>query len=151
MSNFDEEFTSEKPVLTPPKDPRILSDDDQSLFKDFTYMADWCWSNLHKQNKKNNETRIFRFLWLFSSLPVLLISLQFPPPAAAPPPPLCCTFLGRQFWWNIFSLPTSQFTILFRHVMEFIVEQCVDIRLPTSFSLLLLPSPTSFPPPPCAF
>ena len=43
VSNFDEEFTSEKPVLTPPKDPRILSDDDQSLFKDFTYMADWCW------------------------------------------------------------------------------------------------------------
>ncbi|EFX88404.1 hypothetical protein DAPPUDRAFT_305605 [Daphnia pulex] len=42
VSNFDEEFTSEKPVLTPPKDPRILSDDDQSLFKDFTYMADWC-------------------------------------------------------------------------------------------------------------
>lgn len=42
VSNFDEEFTSEKPVLTPPKDPRILSDDDQTLFKDFTYMADWC-------------------------------------------------------------------------------------------------------------
>lgn len=43
VSNFDEEFTSEKPILTPPKDPRILSDDDQTLFKDFTYMADWCW------------------------------------------------------------------------------------------------------------
>lgn len=42
VSNFDEEFTSEKPVLTPPKDPRILNDDDQSLFRDFTYMADWC-------------------------------------------------------------------------------------------------------------
>ena len=42
VSNFDEEFTSEKPILTPPKDPRILSEDDQSLFKDFTYMADWC-------------------------------------------------------------------------------------------------------------
>ena len=43
VSNFDEEFTSEKPILTPPKDPRILSEDDQTLFKDFTYMADWCW------------------------------------------------------------------------------------------------------------
>ena len=43
VRNFDEEFTSEKPILTPPKDPRILSDDDQTLFKDFTYMADWCW------------------------------------------------------------------------------------------------------------
>ncbi len=50
VSNFDEEFTSEKPVLTPPKDPRILSDDDQSLFKDFTYMADWCWLSLLKQH-----------------------------------------------------------------------------------------------------
>ncbi|XP_039286849.1 serine/threonine-protein kinase N isoform X2 [Nilaparvata lugens] len=42
VSNFDEEFTSEKPHLTPPKDPRALTDDEQNLFKDFTYMADWC-------------------------------------------------------------------------------------------------------------
>ncbi|XP_034942270.1 serine/threonine-protein kinase N isoform X2 [Chelonus insularis] len=42
VSNFDEEFTSEKPQLTPPKDPRPLSDLEQSLFRDFTYMADWC-------------------------------------------------------------------------------------------------------------
>ncbi|XP_050462796.1 serine/threonine-protein kinase N isoform X5 [Cataglyphis hispanica] len=42
VSNFDEEFTSEKPHLTPPKDPRPLSDLEQGLFKDFTYMADWC-------------------------------------------------------------------------------------------------------------
>ncbi|KAI5729540.1 hypothetical protein M8J76_003623 [Diaphorina citri] len=42
VSNFDEEFTSEKPELTPPKDPRPLTDDEQNLFKDFTYMADWC-------------------------------------------------------------------------------------------------------------
>ncbi|XP_058793229.1 serine/threonine-protein kinase N isoform X2 [Phymastichus coffea] len=42
VSNFDEEFTSEKPQLTPAKDPRQLSDLEQGLFKDFTYMADWC-------------------------------------------------------------------------------------------------------------
>ncbi|KAK7864093.1 hypothetical protein R5R35_002735 [Gryllus longicercus] len=42
VSNFDEEFTSEKPQLTPPKDPRPLTDEEQALFKDFTYMADWC-------------------------------------------------------------------------------------------------------------
>lgn len=42
VSNFDEEFTSEKPQLTPPKDPRPLNDSEQHLFKDFTYMADWC-------------------------------------------------------------------------------------------------------------
>ncbi|XP_015124096.1 serine/threonine-protein kinase N isoform X2 [Diachasma alloeum] len=42
VSNFDEEFTSEKPHLTPAKDPRPLSDLEQGLFRDFTYMADWC-------------------------------------------------------------------------------------------------------------
>lgn len=42
MTNFDEEFTSEVPQLTPPKDPRLLNDMEQSLFRDFTYMADWC-------------------------------------------------------------------------------------------------------------
>ncbi|KAK6627600.1 hypothetical protein RUM44_010078 [Polyplax serrata] len=42
VSNFDEEFTSEQPQLTPPKDPRPLSENDQTLFKEFTYMADWC-------------------------------------------------------------------------------------------------------------
>ncbi|VVC36626.1 Hypothetical protein CINCED_3A012057 [Cinara cedri] len=41
VSNFDEEFTSETPQLTPPKDPRLLNDDEQQLFKDFTYTADW--------------------------------------------------------------------------------------------------------------
>ena len=42
VSNFDEEFTSEKPVLTPPKESRALTNDEQLLFQDFTYMADWC-------------------------------------------------------------------------------------------------------------
>lgn len=42
VSNFDEEFTSELPQLTPPKEPRLLSERDQNLFRDFTYMADWC-------------------------------------------------------------------------------------------------------------
>lgn len=42
VSNFDEEFTSEKPQLTPPKEPRHLTEEEQVYFKDFTYMADWC-------------------------------------------------------------------------------------------------------------
>ncbi|XP_070582151.1 serine/threonine-protein kinase N2-like [Ptychodera flava] len=42
VSNFDEEFTSENPVLTPAKDPRPISAAEQDLFKGFTYMADWC-------------------------------------------------------------------------------------------------------------
>ena len=42
VSNFDDEFTTEKAVLTPPKDRRPLTDAEQRLFRDFTYMADWC-------------------------------------------------------------------------------------------------------------
>ncbi|XP_066250537.1 serine/threonine-protein kinase N isoform X3 [Euwallacea similis] len=42
VSNFDEEFTSEKAQLTPPKEPRPLTGQDQNLFREFTYMADWC-------------------------------------------------------------------------------------------------------------
>ncbi|XP_073974385.1 serine/threonine-protein kinase N isoform X4 [Rhodnius prolixus] len=42
VSNFDEEFTSEKPQLTPPKEPRPLTHLEQDFFRDFTYMADWC-------------------------------------------------------------------------------------------------------------
>ncbi|XP_031561876.1 serine/threonine-protein kinase N2-like isoform X2 [Actinia tenebrosa] len=42
VSNFDEEFTSEEPVLTPPKEARSLSIEEQGLFTDFDYTADWC-------------------------------------------------------------------------------------------------------------
>ncbi|XP_044288151.1 serine/threonine-protein kinase N2 isoform X2 [Varanus komodoensis] len=42
VSNFDDEFTSEAPILTPPREPRILSDDQQEMFRDFDYIADWC-------------------------------------------------------------------------------------------------------------
>ncbi|XP_006816478.1 serine/threonine-protein kinase N2-like [Saccoglossus kowalevskii] len=42
VSNFDEEFTSENPVLTPAKDRRPIPPEEQALFKGFTYMADWC-------------------------------------------------------------------------------------------------------------
>ncbi|KAM7342212.1 serine/threonine-protein kinase N isoform 2-T2 [Cochliomyia hominivorax] len=41
VSNFDEEFTSEKPQLTPPKEPRLLTEEEQMFFQDFTYTADW--------------------------------------------------------------------------------------------------------------
>lgn len=42
VSNFDEEFTQERPILTPPKDPRSLTAEEQIMFKDFEYLADWC-------------------------------------------------------------------------------------------------------------
>ncbi|KAF5895316.1 serine/threonine-protein kinase N2-like isoform X2, partial [Clarias magur] len=42
VSNFDDEFTSEAPVLTPPREPRPLNRDEQEMFADFDYIADWC-------------------------------------------------------------------------------------------------------------
>ena len=42
VSNFDDEFTQERAVLTPAKDRRSLNLDDQGLFRDFNYIADWC-------------------------------------------------------------------------------------------------------------
>lgn len=42
VSNFDDEFTSEAPILTPPREPRVLTASEQELFTDFDYIADWC-------------------------------------------------------------------------------------------------------------
>uniref|UniRef100_A0A8C6WKM7 protein kinase C n=1 Tax=Neogobius melanostomus TaxID=47308 RepID=A0A8C6WKM7_9GOBI len=42
VSNFDEEFTTEPPTLTPPREPRVLSRRDQESFKDFDYVSDLC-------------------------------------------------------------------------------------------------------------
>jgi protein kinase N len=42
-SNFDEDFTKEQPILTPPKEnPRPLTLQEQDEFKGFEYMTDWC-------------------------------------------------------------------------------------------------------------
>uniref|UniRef100_A0A8C5X5Q7 Serine/threonine-protein kinase N2 n=1 Tax=Malurus cyaneus samueli TaxID=2593467 RepID=A0A8C5X5Q7_9PASS len=38
VSNFDDEFTSEAPILTPPREPRILSEEEQEMFRDFDYI-----------------------------------------------------------------------------------------------------------------
>lgn len=40
VSNFDEEFTREQPELSPPKEPRELTNYDQLLFREFDYEAD---------------------------------------------------------------------------------------------------------------
>lgn len=42
VSNFDDEFTSEAPILTPPREPRFLTVSEQEMFADFDYIADWC-------------------------------------------------------------------------------------------------------------
>ena len=39
MSNFDTEFTSEEPILTPAKDPRPIRDDEQEHFSGFDYIG----------------------------------------------------------------------------------------------------------------
>jgi len=41
VSNFDEEFTSEQPILTPPKEPRPISALDQKQFEGFEYCSNW--------------------------------------------------------------------------------------------------------------
>ncbi|XP_062846959.1 serine/threonine-protein kinase N1b [Trichomycterus rosablanca] len=42
VSNFDAEFTTEAPTLTPPRERRNLSHKDQDYFKDFDYVSDLC-------------------------------------------------------------------------------------------------------------
>ncbi|XP_061094504.1 serine/threonine-protein kinase N2-like isoform X2 [Conger conger] len=42
VSNFDDEFTSEAPILTPPREPRVLTEAEQEMFADFDYLGDWC-------------------------------------------------------------------------------------------------------------
>lgn len=41
VSNFDTEFTSEEPILTPAKDPRPIREEDQENFTGFDYINDW--------------------------------------------------------------------------------------------------------------
>ncbi len=41
MSNFDKEFTSEEPVLTPINS--VLAPVSEKEFEDFTYISDWGW------------------------------------------------------------------------------------------------------------
>ncbi|NXL46345.1 PKN2 kinase, partial [Podilymbus podiceps] len=39
ISNFDEEFTSQKPILTPPEEVALLTRKEQTLFKDFDFVS----------------------------------------------------------------------------------------------------------------
>ncbi|XP_033923805.1 serine/threonine-protein kinase N3 [Melopsittacus undulatus] len=39
ISNFDEEFTSQKPILTPPEDVALLTRKEQNVFKDFDFVS----------------------------------------------------------------------------------------------------------------
>ncbi|NXK26779.1 PKN2 kinase, partial [Arenaria interpres] len=39
ISNFDEEFTSQKPILTPPEEVALLTRKEQAVFKDFDFVS----------------------------------------------------------------------------------------------------------------
>ncbi|NWX06545.1 PKN2 kinase, partial [Caloenas nicobarica] len=39
ISNFDEEFTSQKPILTPPEEVAFLTRKEQTIFKDFDFVS----------------------------------------------------------------------------------------------------------------
>jgi len=41
VSNFDREFTSEKPTLLPSRDSSTLTDAEQRIFADFDFVAEW--------------------------------------------------------------------------------------------------------------
>ena len=41
VSNFDEEFTQEEPILSPPKNRRPLTNKEQRQFRGFDYSRDW--------------------------------------------------------------------------------------------------------------
>ena len=47
-TNFDTEFTSEEPILTPAKDSRPIHDEDEEHFAGFDYINEWwiswCWT-----------------------------------------------------------------------------------------------------------
>ncbi|XP_069783647.1 serine/threonine-protein kinase N2 [Narcine bancroftii] len=42
VSNFDEEFTAEEAKLTPPREARVLSEKEQTMFKEFDYVSENC-------------------------------------------------------------------------------------------------------------
>ncbi|XP_067876939.1 serine/threonine-protein kinase N2 [Heterodontus francisci] len=42
VSNFDEEFTAEEAILTPPREPRVLAEKEQIMFKEFDYVSKYC-------------------------------------------------------------------------------------------------------------
>jgi len=41
VSNFDDEFTTEEAILTPPREPRPITATDQLLFSDFDFVPKW--------------------------------------------------------------------------------------------------------------
>ena len=78
VSNFDKEFTSEKPYLSPPKGQRCLQRDNW-LFKDFDYVADWCWLFFEKwwliQKKTiENGTNSMAY-WIMQSIHPITITI----------------------------------------------------------------------------
>ena len=77
VSNFDEEFTQEKPQLTPPKEPRPLTEEEQVCFRDFTYMADWCWDGCREVNSLLKNRDSYNSYALLECLELLLQYCSF--------------------------------------------------------------------------
>ena len=49
VSNFDEEFTNEQPILSPPKNRQLLTEREQTLFKEFDYFLPQSESDIDSQ------------------------------------------------------------------------------------------------------
>ena len=65
VSNFDEEFTTEVPTLTPPREPRVLSRKDQDSFRDFDYVSDLCWMLLNVIRRVTAKWELSRIIFVF--------------------------------------------------------------------------------------
>ncbi|XP_037537224.1 receptor-interacting serine/threonine-protein kinase 1 [Nematolebias whitei] len=61
VSNFDDEFTSEAPILTPPREPRMLNSEEQNQFSDFDYIADW-WNAAATRHRKTKADDVCMFM-----------------------------------------------------------------------------------------
>uniref|UniRef100_A0A1B0AZI8 Protein kinase C-terminal domain-containing protein n=1 Tax=Glossina palpalis gambiensis TaxID=67801 RepID=A0A1B0AZI8_9MUSC len=66
VSIFDTEFTSQIPQLTPPEEPRFLTEEEQMFFQDFTYTADWSLlPNSFILTLKKINNNITNRIWVF--------------------------------------------------------------------------------------
>lgn len=121
VSNFDDEFTRELPVLTPIQNQ--LLETDQAEFKDFNYVADWNSSTRTSDSSishtsmspsaKSRDSVVVQSSKPITVVPVPQMAPQSPQTAPLPPQPTprtqqdCKSPLSRSVQNNLPSAPSS--------------------------------------------